>query len=378
MRRRGFTLIELLVVIAIIAILIGLLLPAVQKVREAAARLKCQNNMKQLGLAMHSYHGAYQAFPNTQFSIGCQTDWPNWGWIPRLLPYIEQENLARIINLDDSFSCASQLPVRQAVINLLICPSDPKAGTNKTYADWPGASQPGVYCGAQWGKPCSSGPNSPDFPVAGNDRCFAQSSSYWGSYGDGYSDSTGNPYLGQGPYDGCDLYTSNGSWQRYQNGGDPLATDGGPMPTAYLGGDAAGKGGRGFFAPSPCNAKAAKITTDSVTDGLTNTIMIGHQVSNAAGSKAGWYQGMSIAGTSIPPNFLRDCMKVGDNLNWSTNTQCRPATCGGSWRTRGFNSHHKGGILVTMGDGSVRFLTEDIAQIAYNGLGSRAGGEINP
>jgi prepilin-type N-terminal cleavage/methylation domain-containing protein len=112
---RAFTLIELLVVIAIIAVLIALLMPAVQKVREAAARTQCANNLKQLGLAVHSYHNAQGAVPHTRRD-------PRETWAVLLLPYIEQDNMYKLWNLNLKYY--QQVPeVRQQTVKTYQCPT---------------------------------------------------------------------------------------------------------------------------------------------------------------------------------------------------------------------------------------------------------------
>jgi len=135
-RQRGFTLIELLVVIAIIAVLVSLLLPAVQQAREAARRTQCRNHLKQLGLALHNYHSSQNVFPPGYVAGAAYPATTNgWGWCAQLLPQLDQGPLYDTINFSLAVENSANLPVWSVTLPGLVCPSDQTGGGTFVISD---------------------------------------------------------------------------------------------------------------------------------------------------------------------------------------------------------------------------------------------------
>jgi prepilin-type N-terminal cleavage/methylation domain-containing protein/prepilin-type processing-associated H-X9-DG protein len=334
----GFTLIELLVVIAIIAVLIGLLLPAVQKVREAAARLKCQNNLKQLGLACHAYHDVNSLFPpGGKLSPDPSPGGVSWNssdpangvkgsWTVFILPYMEQDNIYKQIpNLGtpnfNSFLAAQNNKVYPVLLPWGRCPSD----------DYNAAAYMCNYIGSM-GPQCldpafCSGPNP--FRM----YCEPGVGNTLGNWGYSTSPSFGDAYNG----------------------------------------DASGL--RGMF-----SRLGARVGMASVTDGLSNTILIGETLGRqnvyiqawstaTTGPNWGWFDaGASVGDTIIPINYVTD----DTTFNGCPNPSRNAWNLALSW---GFKSNHTGGANFVFGDGSVHFLSQTIDHKAYQLLGCRNDGQ---
>jgi prepilin-type N-terminal cleavage/methylation domain-containing protein len=335
LRSRGFTLIELLVVIAIIAVLIALLLPAVQQAREAARRTQCRNNLKQLGLAMHNYHDAHNSFP----MLGGFAATHGWGALPLILPYIDQVPLYNSINFRDSVACAVNQSIHVAAIPGLICPSDP---TNPVQTD---RGIPSTTC--------SSGPTLP-----ANGAITARVSNYVGSNGDAYIQCENLGYT-----------AASTSEAQYGCGG---CNDGNPsdgtcsQPGSGFGG---GRFHRGIF---NYLGDTAPVKIGHVTDGTSNTVLMGHTSTIATGPDLVWSTSTGNAfSTSLPINFnVLASVRQGRFYDPT-------AIAGCPWTGRGFQSHHTGGSMFTMCDGSVKFISENISMKVYNAAGSRAGNEVS-
>ncbi|MBA4187851.1 MAG: prepilin-type cleavage/methylation domain-containing protein [Planctomycetaceae bacterium] len=303
MKRSGFTLIELLVVIAIIAILIGLLLPAVQKVREAAARMKCQNNLKQIAIAMHSFESIYGRFP---FGSGvcCTPTGPNWA--VDIMPFAEQKNVVDSLNLTiaNGMQNAVNATAVKQIIPMFICPSDP----------------------------LSNSPVMPRFAAHNASPALA----LW------YPASMGPTHM-----DAC-----------------PFCPDGTPSATNFccqgynFGTTAGGGSPAGTFAGIFGRTSVTTVRFASVSDGLSGTFLVGETLPGDCTFLGVFSQNFPLSATSIPLNHMESAV----DSNW--------------YRTCGFKSKHAGGANFAMADGSVRFVGTTIDFVVYNGLGSRAGGEV--
>ncbi len=327
--RQAFTLIELLVVIAIIGVLIGLLVPAVQKVRDAAARMKCANNLKQIGLALQNHHDTNNRFPagyvdrNTDPNSTPDNDvGPGWGWAAFLLPQLEQDNLYRQINFGQTVGMGANVQVSQAPLSVYQCPAD---GLQQT------------------------------FPV--------------------YDSSFSSPVamLAHGNYVGC-----NG-WEECFNGagGNP---QGGTGMDGLSGG--LGSAGRGAFYRNSMTRIA------DVTDGLSNTIFVGersgnHSPSTWTGALPGgrcpaWMANQPPTPYAPPPGPPYDNADFGEALVLAhCNATHLPSADFPIFDPDTFYSTHTGrGANFLFGDGSVHFLTSGINPMTYQYLATVAGGEV--
>ncbi len=336
-RQTGFTLVELLVVIAIIGVLVALLLPAVQAAREAARRMSCGNNLKQLGLACHNYHDTISTFPaTTGFTRG-------WGLFPVMLPYIEQSPLHATIDFTQRVRC-NNTPILQAKIAVLRCPSDP---------------QPQVLPGRGFPATCSGNSGPPNGEAA--------VTHYLGSFGDGciVGENLGFTNAGDTSFTnhGCGGCSSG---RCRANATSTLCR----QPSVGFGGGRHHRGMFNYLSSANGVDGIGGIRMAEALDGLSNTILFGHTSGLAMGNDLVWCTSTgSVNGTSLPINFnILPSIKQGSFF-------CPGCPRGQPWRGRGFQSHHPGGSMFTLGDGSVRFIAQTIDMRVYNAAGSRAGAE---
>jgi prepilin-type processing-associated H-X9-DG protein len=181
--RLAFTLVELVVVIGIIGVLTGLLLPAVQKVREAASRAKCTNHLKQVGLALHGYHDRIGALPPgyaSSVGAGGNDLGPGWGWAARLLDDLEQRNLQRQVRFDLDITHAANATARGQALAILRCPSEPRAEPF-TPEDAPVPVARACYAGVFGSNELEDGPSQ------GNGAFYRNSRTRFGDVTDGLS-----------------------------------------------------------------------------------------------------------------------------------------------------------------------------------------------
>jgi prepilin-type N-terminal cleavage/methylation domain-containing protein len=322
-KRSGFTLIELLVVIAIIGILIALLLPAVQKVREAANRASCGNNLKQIGLAMHNYHDSFGALPPDRIALS----WPTWAVL--ILPYIEQDNVYKLWNIQKRYYEQNGAPNDPCPIQikLYFCPS------RRGVPDMPSMPMPKASDLAAGGQPRQGGMSD-------------------------YADCGGT--------DGSNGALLEGTnWQTVPPG---VNLDSSPPPA--LG--------------TLCGSFRSQTNFASITDGLSNTLLVGEKYIFPADLPGSGTDGSVFSSGNGQENTFRRF--VGNNgaspplirrLVPTTDDPGRDAN-GNQWADKAFGSAHPGICQFVFCDGSVKGLPVSINIDTLQLLGVRNDGQVIP
>ena len=314
---RGFTLIELLVVIAIIGVLVGLLLPAVQQAREAARRSSCSNNIKQQGLAIHNFIDTNKKFPNGWDDIG-------FLWSGAILPFAEQNNLHSQIQFAENKNWASaNEAILEVVIPMYRCPSMPVPEhiSNSGVPERVPASYGGVAGSDIYSDDSSTIRNAPTDARAMQQ--VPQNGIFWGAQSSAKQDWVNESAA-------------------YQKGGVKLK---------------------------------------QVTDGLTNTLMIGERYTDPGYTKDGqgmdyWSVGSSQIdsfnwGTRGGTEFTEACGSTAVKINAR-----RDPSLHGTWMEISFGSYHPSGATFGCADGSTKFISDSVDQVIYQGMGSVNGGEV--